>query len=38
MPMRTTLILDDGLLERARPITGIVENTSRSFGQPHTAE
>jgi len=34
MPMRATLILDDGLLERARRITGIVENTSRCSANP----
>ncbi len=28
MHMRTTLILDDGLVERARQITGIAEKTA----------
>lgn len=28
MPMRTTLILDDALLERARRLTGISEKTA----------
>jgi hypothetical protein len=28
MNMRTTLIIDEGLLERARQLTGIAENTA----------